>query len=310
MLSKLSPWDFYSKYPTTIDPKKAGLYAFLITDPYLERILLDRLPKNLIETSLYSGVDITRDFIEEHFINLSFFSELDHIQVINAENIPSQQLTMLLDDSLDWGERFLILVFTKSSKGFLDLAKNKKSLAFELEEVKFWDGPKLWQFCQKARSVSYATEISRYILESLEHSFESFLWAIDTIELNFDSGKVTLEELKTLIKKERWDFFSLVDIFHQSPKKFFDEILKKEDLDYEWLRGLCAFMQGHLAKALSPQEIRLKSKPSKYDLGLLNLSEGWSHAQIVASIKFFSECEIMAKSSDQLLLNNLRMKVL
>jgi hypothetical protein len=45
MLSKLAPWDFLQKHPMAIDPKKPGLYAFLIEDPFLERVILDRIPK-------------------------------------------------------------------------------------------------------------------------------------------------------------------------------------------------------------------------------------------------------------------------
>jgi len=310
MHSKFMPWDFFLKFPTTIDPKKPGLYAFLITDPYLERILLDRLPKKEIPTSLYSGSEITKDFLEEHFLNLSFFSELDHLQIMNAEAIPTPVISMLLDDTFDFGERFIILNFTKSSKGFSELSKNKKTHTFELEEVKFWDGPKLWQFCQKVRNVNYSSEVTRFILENLEHKFESFLWALDMIEQNFTESDVQLNELKLFIKKERWDYFSLVDIFHQSPRKFFEEILKKDDLDYEWFRGLFSFMQGHLAKVLSPEEIKMKPKPSKYDLALISMSENWTHEQIHSSIKFFSECEILAKSNDYFLFNNLRLKIL
>ena len=88
MLSKLLPWDFLAKFPTTIDQKKPGIYAFLVEDPFQERIILERIPKKELPFSHYSGIDITRDFIEEHFINLSFFSSTDHIQVINGENIP------------------------------------------------------------------------------------------------------------------------------------------------------------------------------------------------------------------------------
>ena len=62
MLSKLMPWDFLPKFPATIDPKTPGIYAFLVEDPYLERILLERIPKKDIPFSLYSGADISRDF--------------------------------------------------------------------------------------------------------------------------------------------------------------------------------------------------------------------------------------------------------
>ena len=101
MLSKFLPWDFLPKYPSTIDKKKTGIYAFLVEDPYMERVLLERIPKNEIKFSLYSGVDITRDFVEEHFINLSFFSNFDHMEVINSENIKPEVLKFLVEAYMD-----------------------------------------------------------------------------------------------------------------------------------------------------------------------------------------------------------------
>lgn len=310
MLSKLLPWDFLPKFPKTIDPKTPGIYAFLIEDPYLERILLERLPKKDIPFSLYSGVDITRDFIEDHFVNLSFFSTLDHIQVINGENINAQNLKFLLETEIDWSERFMIIFFTKTNKAFTEFTKDKKVHGFILEEPKFWEGPKLWQFCQKAREVNLSGEVSRFVLDSLEHNFESFFWVIDTIKMNFPDGVVNLDELKTMVKKERWDFFELIDLFNDNPKKFFTEVMKKDDRDYDWLRALFAFMQGHLAKVLAPEELRQKPKLSKYDQSILMVSEKWPREFVTGYMKMFSELEIMAKSREELIKDRLRLEVL
>ncbi|MBC7429864.1 MAG: hypothetical protein H7336_14715 [Bacteriovorax sp.] len=310
MLSKFLPWDFLPKFPTTIDKTKPGIYAFLIDDPYLERILLDVIPKKEIPFSLYSGIEMTRDFIEEHFVNLSFFSSTDHIQVINSENIKADVLTFLVETDIDWSDRFMILFFTKTSKTFTEFAKNKKVMAFELEGPRFWEGAKLWQFCQKAKNVSLPADVSKFILESLEHNFESFFWVIDMIKLNFPTGPINLEELKTMITKERWDFFELMDIFNENPKRFFAEVLKKNDGDYDWLRALFAMMQGHLTKVLAPDELRNKAKLSKYDQGILSVSEKISRDVILKYLRFFSEVEILAKSSDQLLINKLRLEIL
>ena len=310
MLSKVLPWDFLPHHPTTIDKNKPGIYAFLVDDPYLERLLLDLMPKKEIPFALYSGVEITRDFIEEHFVNLSFFSTIDHIQVINGENIKAQDLTVLLETEIDWSERFMVIFFTKSCKAFTEFAKNKKVQAYELEEPRFWEGAKLWQFCQKARGISLPAEVSRFILDSLEHNFESFFWVIDMINLNFPEGKINLAELKTMITKERWDFFELMDIFNENPKKFFAEVLKKNDGDYDWLRALFAMMQGHLAKVLAPDELRQKAKLSKYDQSILVVSEKLSRSDVLKYLRFFSELEILAKSSDELLINKLRLEII
>ena len=80
--------------------------------------------------------------------------------------------------------------------------------------------------------------------------------------------------------------------------------------DYEWLRALFSMMQGHLTKVLAPEELRQKAKLSKYDQSILVVSENWKRADILRYLKMFSELEILAKSSDQLLINKLRLETL
>ncbi|MDO9183637.1 MAG: hypothetical protein Q7U04_14580 [Bacteriovorax sp.] len=309
MLSKILPWDFIQKYPKTIDPLQLGIHSFLIDEPYLERVMLERLPKAELRFSLYTGSEISRDFIEEHFVNLSFFSQNDPILIINAENIPTGILDFLLETEIDWAAYLLVLFFTKSSKQHNEFVKNKKVQAFELELPRFWEGAKLWQFCQKARNINLDGTVSRFALENLEHNFESFFWFIDTVKMNFPDGPVDIKILESLVVKERWDFFNLIDIFHRSPKAFFEEVLKKE-LDYDWMRTLAAFMQTHLTKILFPEDLKNKGKLSKYDQSVLEMSEKLNRNSVKYYLGFFSELEILSKSSDILLVNRLRLETL
>ena len=69
-------------------------------------------------------------------------------------------------------------------------------------------------------------------------------------------------------------------------------------------------MQGHLTKVLFPEELRLKPKLTKYDQSILVVSEKWSRNDVINYLKFFSELEIQAKSSDKLLINKLRLKTI
>ncbi|MDD4974792.1 MAG: hypothetical protein PHY93_10605 [Bacteriovorax sp.] len=309
MLSKILPWDFIQKYPKTIDVQQVGICSFLIDEPYLERVILDRLPKKDLKFSLYSGSAVTRDFIEEHFVNLSFFGENEPILIMNAETIPASSLDYLLETDIDWSGRLLLLFFTKSNKQFLALGKHKKVQAIELELPRFWEGAKLWQFCQKARDINLDGTVTRFALENLEHNFESFFWMIDTIKMNFPEGIVNFKVLQELVTKERWDFFELIDLFHRSPKLFFEEILKKE-MDYDWLRTLSAFMQTHLTKILFPLDLKNKGKLSKYDQSVLEMSEKLNRDMVKYYMGFFSELEILSKSSDIFLVNRLRLETL
>lgn len=309
MLSKLLPWDLMQKFPETWDAKFEGPQAFLIDEPYLERVFLDRLPKKKLKFSLYTGSELNRDFIEEHFINLSFFSESDPILVMNAETIPSGMLDFLLETDIDWSAKKLLLFFTKTSKTFTEFAKNKKVHALELDMPRFWEGPKMWQFAMKAKEVNFDGAVTRFALENLEHNFESFFWLIDTVKIHFPEGKVDVNFLKELVARERFDFFDLVDLFHRGPKLFFQEVLKKE-MDYDWLRGLSSFMQTHLIKILFPQEILAKSKHSKYEQGVLDMSEKLNRALVKSYLDFFSDLEVLAKAQDPGAIEKLRLEVL
>lgn len=309
MLSKILPWDFIQKYPKTIDQEQFGIYSFLIDEPYLERVILDRLPKKDLKFSLYSGSEVTRDFIEEHFVNLSLFGGSESILIMNAETVPASSMDYLLETEIDWSAHLILFFFTKSNKSFLSFAKNKKVEAFELELPRSWDGAKLWQFCQKAREVNLEGTVARFALENLEHNFESFFGLIDTIKTNFPEGIVNLKTLQELVTRERWDFFILIDLFHRDPKLFFEEILKKE-IDYDWLRTLSASMQTHLVKILYPEEIRNKPKHSKYEQTILEMSEKLNRDRLRYYLGFFSDLEILSKSSDVFLVNRLRLETL
>ena len=309
MLSKILPWDFIQKYPKTIDPNQFGIHSFLIDEPYLERVILDRLPKKEMQFSLYSGNEVTRDFIEDHFVNLSFFGESAPILIMNAENIPAASLDFFLETEIDWSHHLLVLFFTKSNKQFLSFTKNKKVLGIELELPRFWEGAKLWQFCQKAREVNLDGTVTRFALENLEHNFDSFFGFIDTIKINFPNGIVNFKVLQDLVIRERWDFFELVDLFHRSPNLLFEELLKKE-MDYDWMRTFSVFMQGHLIKILFPEELKAKGKLSKYDQLILEMSNKLNRDMIKYYMGFFSELEVLSKSSDAFLVNLLRLEAL
>lgn len=310
MLSKLLPWDFVQKYPQTLDLKQKGLVAFYVENPFMERILLNRIPKEENSFRIYSGNEITIDFLEEQFVNLSFFSSTENIQVLNAELIPAHVLTYIIENELEVSDRYFVLFFTKTNKNILELFKQKNINAFEVESPRFWEGAKLLNFCMKVKGINLPSNVVSFLLDSLEHNFESFIWALDLIELNFANGAVTPNDLAAFISKERWDFFELIDTFNHGQKNFFNEILKHDHHDYEWYRSLFAFMQGYLVKVLSPEEILSKSKPNKFEQTILGANKQWKPVELKKYIRLFSELEIMAKSSDSLLINKLRMMIL
>jgi hypothetical protein len=229
---------------------------------------------------------------------------------MNAEQVPLQVLSLLTSGNIDWSERFLVLFFSKSSKSIQDFLKHKDVQSIEIESARFWEGPKLWQFCVKQKNINVTQEMTHFILENLEHTTENFDWVLETIKLNSSDNRLSIADLKRLFKKERWDFFALAEIFTQKPIQFFQELLLKEDKDYEWFRALFAFMQSHLVKVLTPESLNEKTKLSQYDQNIMSMSEKWPKQKIKDYLQFFSECEILAKSKDSFLIDKLRLKII
>lgn len=308
MHSKLLPWDFTQKFPQTINANKNGVFAYLSTDPYVEGVLTKNLPKVEKGFRCYTGSDITRDFIEEHFSNLSFFSQDENIYIINAEMIPLQNTPLFIEKIKDISN-LVVLFFTKSNKFFLELHKLAEVQAYTLDAPRFWEGQKMLQFAMKEKKIDLKSDVTRFLLENLEHNFESFFRALDTIKLTFEDGNIDLVRLKVLITRERFDFFELIDLYYQNPKKLYQVILSNE-LDFDWLRSLASFMQGHLAKILFPEEIKAKDKLSKYDQSILFQSEKINRKSLQDDLRFFADLEILAKSRDQLILDHIRRKVI
>jgi DNA polymerase III delta subunit len=311
MHSKLLPWDFIQKYPQTIVQDTYGVSAFLSSDPYLERILSHHLPKQEKNFCCYSGSDITRDFIEEHFCNLSFFSQNENIYVLNAELIPSQNSVLFIEKIIEISNQHVVLFFSKSNKLFLELHKHPGVRAVTIEPPRFWEGQKILQLVMKEKKMQLNGDVTRFLLENIEHTFESIYRALDSIQVTFSDGNIDFSQLKFLIIRERFDFFELLDVYYQNPKKLYEIILSNE-LDFDWLRGLASFMQGHFAKILFPIEIQLKDKAklSKYDQGILFQHERLNLENLKKDLRFFADLEILAKSRDQLILNHFRRKII
>jgi DNA polymerase III delta subunit len=309
MHSKLLPWDFIQKYPQTIELKARGVVAFLVNDPYVENIITSNLPKKEYAFHCYLGSEITKDFIEEHFCNLSFFSQSENIYILNAELIPAQNLALFNEKIAEISEQYVLLFFSKTNKQYVELQKNSKVSAVTIESPRFWDGAKILQLSAKAKNISLNPTISRFLLDNLEHNFESIFRALDIIKISFNDGEIDLNKLKELILRERFDFFELIDLYCQNSQKFY-EIILSNDLDFDWLRSLASFMQGHFSKVLFPAEIKSKEKPTKYDQSIIYQSEKLNRERVKNDVRFFAELEILAKSRDQLILNHLRRKII
>jgi len=307
MLSKVKIWDLnFSKIG--LDLSQAGLIPLVVTDPYIERILKDKIPRENHEIRIFIGNEITQNFIDENFVNLSLFSQASHFLILNAELIPNEVLQKMFKELIQYQDSSIFLFFAKANKSISDVLKKSEINCLEIEEFKFWDAPKMLHFLAKELQVKLDAACVKFLLENIEHTVEAFYTTLNLIKLNF-ADEIDLNKLKVVIVKERFDFFELLDIYHENRRKFYYSLDKKL-VDFEWMREFSVSMQSHLAKVLNPSEISKKEKLSKYDMNIIRWSEMEPRQEMKAELMFFHEVEMLAKSHDLGIKEKIRIKML
>ena len=93
MSSKWRPWDFLKHHPEVIDKDKPSLTVLYCTDPFVERILRNKLDfKNWFGQSslIISSIEFTPDWVEENVLTLSLFGGDQPICVLQGSHLSAQ----------------------------------------------------------------------------------------------------------------------------------------------------------------------------------------------------------------------------
>ncbi len=310
MPSKISPFEFLRKYQTPKD----GACVYVISDPFIETFFKNRLKEN-INFDLISGPDLNRNFLEERYLNLSLFSEASNVLALNGEAINDKTLTFWLQAQLVVHNQLLVILSSKDLKIFSKLEEKKLINLTIVEAPKFWEGAKILDTVLQELSYEMSSVYKEMLLEKVENSFAEFHQIIIKLKLmrpeglKFDreSHQANLLFLNENVEESKVDFFKLIDLINQSPRKFFYNI-QKSDRDYDYYRSLAVFMQGHFQKSKFPSLVKEKSKLTQYDRQILQTNESFSETERAELESVFSEMEILAKLKSDYLKPFIRLK--
>lgn len=297
MPSKVSTFDFFRQFKAP----KSGVHVYVINDPFLETFLKNRL-KEVLQFDLLTGVELTRNFLEERYANLSLFSEASHVLVLNGESITEKTFSFWLEDELLIEDQLLIILASKDHKQFTKLEGKNLVKHTIVEAPKFWEGAKSLDLVLQELQFELAPVYKEMVLEKVENTFEAFHQLIVKLKLIKPEGLKFDREmhpqnqnfLTENIEENKVDFFKLVDVLNQSPRKFFYTIQKTER-DFEYYLSLSLFMQGHVQKSKFPEIVKEKSKLSQYDRQILQTTDAFNEIEREKLEDVFSEMEIMAK---------------
>lgn len=314
MFSSFFPWEFINNFPHLLEEKKKGLYAFSCYDPYLEKIFLNTIPNSFLEEEKWrvlSGEEVTVSWIENNIATQDFFSNDQSIKVLIAQNLPTETQEYILKGDIDWGNKYFFLLFSKENKFFEKLKKKNDVHVLKIKEPRFWEMGNLLKFLCDQTGIRVSYDVQNLILETITNQPKEFILALkDLALLGGDLSKLSREDAKRIISKNKIDQFELAKLWGQKKKKSFYEQLLALEGDYDNLGQIFRFMQSHAAKLVDPSYAQEKAKLSQYDKQIQSHARLWTSGELRDELRFFGECEIDTKSKSPMLVHKLRSRLI
>jgi DNA polymerase III delta subunit len=309
MLSKWAPWELLKNYPNFF-PATKGLVIYLIQDPFLERIFMARFEKSQLSQTPWrkmTGVETNVPSIEEAVFNPGLLGADESILVRRAHEFSSAVTNYLLETEINPSDKQFVLVFSKENKLFKKLSKEEHVTSIVVKETPFWEYRKLFEFMASELEVRCSFEVQSYILENVSSDVGEYFNALTKLSQYFREKVIdNLDQVKLIITPNKFDQFLLASLFSKKDFKSFYEKLSVIENDYDSMRSLFSFMQGHLIKMADHSYIEKKARPSKYDKEIEACAKLWQEDELSHSLRKFSKWEVLAKQKSANLISEMK----
>lgn len=312
--SKWFPWDYVKANQSTVNPSRPGLYFFQFCDEFISHIILELMPKEITTGGSFFKInasEVTPDWIEDKFKTISLFGSQESFLVIESQNLPAKTKKWLEENPLVIEDQFLIFSFSKPSKNYDQLSKKVDAEFVKIDAPRFWEGLQHLEFICNFFKLNLPMNVKNYLLTAVENTSYEFFQAASLISLYFPGGNdIRVEYIQKLIRPSKLDHFQMANLFGTKKRSQFFGMLSSKEIDFDQLRSLFTFMQGHLFKMLDTSYCDGKNRLSKYDKEILAHAKAWKTDELQSESHLFGELEIDAKSKSPLLKNRLRLEYL
>lgn len=309
MRSKWQIWDFFPSFPKGGWSQLRGPVVMQAFDPLALSLMKEHLVYGLSELERpkrVSGPELKPDWVENEFFSLGFFGN-DTSYIVNLpEEIPVASKEMLLRPEMDLGSRALVFA-TQSETPFIKKLLKAGAGLVQIEAPRFWETGKLLDFLCGFHQLPLSYEAKQYLLQAVEPEFTPLFDACRLIKLNHsDATEVALSQVMALVSSDRLDQFALAtEMGKKAWWPFFERLLAVET-DYDRLRQVFSFLQGHLLRLADPSYLKDKARLSNYDKEIQALAKSWRPQDVRDFLVRLQTWEIAAKKADPLLLAHLR----
>lgn len=302
MLSKWQIWDFFTNVKRDFLENQDGPVALSTFDPVALKMAKDYLLRGAgSKTVLYKmASEVNRSWIEEEFQTLSLFGTLDSFFIHQAQDLPADLLEMIT--GLELTGRFILLSFESENPSWKKMQKEGKVTSLQVEAPKFWEPNKLLDFVCNYLKLPLSYDAKNWVLESLENNLGTFYNSMALVKLNHpDAREIGIKEVQELLLVEKLDQFALASLFCRKKRlEFFQKVIQLQG-DFEKMRSLFMFMQGHIIKVMDPGYLAKKDRLSSYDKDIQSTARLWKPNELRAALEEFNHWEILSKKKESLL---------
>lgn len=302
MLSKWQIWDFFGNVKRDFLETHDGPIALSTFDPVALKMAKDYLLRGAGSRNvLYKmASEVTKSWIEEEFQTLSLFGTQDSFFIHQAQDLNTELLEMIT--GLDLSGRFILLSFESENAAWKKMQKEGKVTSLQVEPPKFWEPNKLLDFVCNYLKLPLSYDAKSWVLESLENNLGAFYNAMALVKLNHpEAREVGMKEVQDLLLVEKLDQFALASLFCRKKRlEFFHKIIQLQG-DFDKMRGLFMFMQGHIIKVMDPAYLAEKPRLTSYDKDIQSTARLWKPEELKKALEEFNRWEILSKKKESLL---------
>lgn len=308
MHSKYKIWDFINQNPNTLDKFTNGIISIYSYEQLFKQSLTNNIFNKLSRDEFRSvtAKEVTIGWVEDNLKSLGLFGNNDSFIISAAQELSEEVKEEILGNNLMVEDRFVVLLFDKADKFFVEISKNKNLESISIIEHPFWEADKLLDYVSSIYAITFEFDAKEFLLEVVNNTYIDFLNICSQLSLNYNNKTVSKSMLDELVQKNRVDNFAFARMFGFKQSGAFFAKLKEIEPGYEEIRSLFYFLQTHMLKIASTDHIYKKSKQSKYDKQILEQSKMWKTKEIELSVDFLKNIEFLAKTKNSLVFNDLK----
>lgn len=312
----LNPWEIRDKSNQIFSEVKK-IYSFSFFDPFIERLALKVAWKSNFPLSGMINVwgdELDIDWVNSNLLNSGFFSIDDSYFVWNSEKISKHVTEFIRDNISSISVPKLVFSAAGGKNSFHDFSKKSPDIiSVSVKRPSPWTWIKYVRFLEREIGVKMDDSAREYILESAQQNSGDIiplLKMVKSLQQERALEKVTKNDIDNLTASRVVDKFKLVSFLgNKDFIEFYKQLLDSFD-DINQLRELLRFAQSYLLKIVDPSYVEDKGTVSSFDREILTVAPSWELAMLDLELKHISMLEIMSKSNQYRVWEEIRLRYL